>query len=104
RQLLHHLGAPKQSLRTTLLDYRRHPEDHHARAGLAFALFELRGALAARDWAAKRLAEPALDDPRLVAHALEVEASALIALRDFAAARRTLDRWKEHACAPDDRM
>jgi tetratricopeptide (TPR) repeat protein len=100
--LVRHLGAPGRALRATWLRYRKHPGDPHARVAAAYAVFELRGALGARDWGAKHLSDLG-DDPTVIAEALEIETMALIGLRDFAAARRALDRWCERGCAPENR-
>jgi predicted Zn-dependent protease len=103
QRLLHHLGAPKRSLRAAVKAYRRDRLDEHARIGVAYAVFERRGALAARDWLAAH-SYAGEDEPVLMGERIELDTHTLVALRDFAAARRMLDRWRERGIADVDRI
>lgn len=102
-RLLHHLGAPMRARRATLAAFRSAPRDNHARGRTAFSVLELRGPLAARDWVTRY---PVTHDecPVLEAESRELQAVTLICLRDFTAARRVLDEWKERGLAPADRL
>lgn len=103
QRLVHHLGAPRRSLRSTISAFRKRPHDEHARSGMGYALLEKRGALAVHDWLARHPL-PGGEDPTVLGERLELETLTLTMLRDFTAARRSLDRWQERGIAPVDRL
>lgn len=94
RRLVHHLGAPKRSLRETFTYYRHNPREGYARVSVAYATLMSRGPLAAHEWLTAHPVDASSADDVLRAESFEISSDIFAGLRDFTTAREHLDRWR----------